>query len=207
MRVCIKIGFAKNFISILIDWPFLMISHLERKLLVGPNLSRVSILLAGVFWLSACNAGPEMVSTPVTGFNHTSAAINRFSVNGAGGHPISAFQGGATQVCCSLLPAKWNPGLRALIEWDKDPNPRGKIKRDKNGQLDKEDLKRHAASYSHHEATVEIPRYGSDFCALQVHFLPCDQVKVSTTCFTPKNPNYPDKAYFETRESNSCSNH
>ncbi len=207
MRSCLNVELAKCCSSVFKTWSPFRVRHSERKLPIYTALSKLSIYLCGVFWLSACNASPEMVSTPVTGFNHTSAAINRFSVNGAGGHPISAFKGGATQVCCTLLPAQWNPGLRALIEWDKDPNPRGKIKRDKNGQLDKEDLERHATSYSHHEATVEIPRYGRDFCALQVHFLPCDQVKVSTTCFTPKNPNYPDKAYFETRESNSCSNH
>jgi hypothetical protein len=145
-----------------------------------------------------------MVSTPVTGFNHTSPAINRFSVNRAGGHPGSAFQGGATQVCCGMLPAQWNPDLRATIEWEKDPNPREIIKRDKYGHFDKEDYQRHAAHYTRHEATVEIPKYGSDFCAIQVNFLPCNQVKVSTTCYTRWHQNYPDLSYFAVRETASC---
>lgn len=168
---------------------------------------RVIRFLVCVSWVSlyGCHTAPEMVSTPVTGFNHTSAAINRFSVNGAGGHPVSAFQGGATQVCCGILPAQWNSDLRATIEWEKDPNPREMIKRDKYGQFDKEDYKRHAAHYSRHEATVEIPKYGSDFCAIQVHFLPCDQVKISTTCFTPRHPNYPDRRYFDIKEKIKCS--
>ncbi|EKM6333128.1 TPA: DUF3304 domain-containing protein [Pseudomonas aeruginosa] len=34
-----------------------------------------------------------MVSTPIGGYNHTSAAINRFSVNGAGGLNLGPFQG------------------------------------------------------------------------------------------------------------------
>ncbi len=162
------------------------------------------LLSMSLLSLCGCHTAPEMVSTPVTGFNHTSAAINRFSVNGAGGHPVSAFQGGATQVCCGVLPAQWYPGLRATIEWEKDPNPRELIKRDKYGQFDKEDYQRHAAHYSHHEATVEIPKYGIDFCAIQVHFLPCDQVSVSTTCFTPKHPNYPDQGYFGIKETMKC---
>ncbi|MET1069422.1 MAG: DUF3304 domain-containing protein [Pseudomonas prosekii] len=183
------------------------VKYLKCQLGDLKTLIRSLAFLAGLFGLSACQAAPEMVSTPVTGFNHTSASILRFTVNGAGGHNISAFQGGGSQVCCSMLPAQWNSGLRAVVEWDTDPNPDKVVKRDKYGQIDKEDYKKHAVNISHHKATTEIPQYGSEFCALQVHFLPCDQVKVSTTCLTPKNANYPDKAYFETKESSSCSNH
>ncbi len=161
-------------------------------------------VLLGLLALSGCRGGPEMVSAPVTGFNHTSAAINRFSVNGAGGHPLSPFEGGGTQVCCGLLPAQWSPELRATVEWEKDPNPDEIIKRDKYGKLDKEDYKRHAFSYSVHKVTIEIPKYGSDFCAMQVHFLPCDQIRVSTSCLTPSHPNYPDKAYFQIKETGTC---
>ncbi|WP_253911876.1 DUF3304 domain-containing protein [Pseudomonas sp. CVAP len=157
--------------------------------------------------LSACHAGPELVSAPVTGYNHTSAEITRFSINGAGGPRIPPHQGGGSEVCCGIIPVQWNSGLRAIIEWDKDPNPRESLKRDQYGQIDKEDYKRHSSSYSHHTATVEIPRYAEKVCALQVHFLPCDQVRVSTTCFTSGNPNYPDKAYFQVKESTTCSNH
>lgn len=155
--------------------------------------------------LSGCHTRPEMVSTPVTGFNHTSASIIKFTVNGAGGHNISAFQGGGSQVCCSMLPAQWSSGLRAVVEWDKDPNPDKFVKRDKYGQIDKDVYKKYAVNVSHHKATVEIPQYGSEFCALQVHFLACDQVRVSTTCLTPKHPDYPDKAYFQIKEAATCS--
>lgn len=181
---------------------FWFLKFIEKSLGVLPSFR--FLLCTSLVSLYGCSTAPKLVSTPVTGFNHTSAAINRFSVNGAGGHPVSAFQGGATQVCCGVLPAQWYPGLRATIEWEKDPNPRDMIKRDKYGQFDKEDYKRHAARYSRHEATVEIPKYGSDFCAIQVHFLPCDQVKVSTTCYTISHQNYPDLGYFEVRETASC---
>ncbi|MDC3931399.1 DUF3304 domain-containing protein [Pseudomonas aeruginosa] len=50
-------------------------------------------LLIGFLFLKACQAGPDMVSTPIGGYNHTSAAINRFSVNGAGGLNLGPFQG------------------------------------------------------------------------------------------------------------------
>lgn len=50
-------------------------------------------LLIGFLFLQACQAGPDMVSTPIGGYKHTSAAINRFSVNGAGGLNLGPFQG------------------------------------------------------------------------------------------------------------------
>ena len=50
-------------------------------------------LLIGFLFLLACQAGSDMVSTPIGGYNHTSAAINRFSVNGAGGLNLGPFQG------------------------------------------------------------------------------------------------------------------
>ncbi|POA83156.1 hypothetical protein C1883_26785, partial [Pseudomonas protegens] len=49
------------------------------------NVVRVCLLVAGVLTASACQSESKMLSAPVTGYNHTSAAINRFSVNGAGG--------------------------------------------------------------------------------------------------------------------------
>ncbi|MET0775080.1 MAG: DUF3304 domain-containing protein [Pseudomonas mandelii] len=154
--------------------------------------------------LSGCHAGPEMVSTPVTAFNHTSASIIRFTINGAGGPHTPPHQGGEAEVCCSILPVQWNSGLRANVEWDKDPNPYEKLERDQYGQIVKEAEIHHAAGYSNHAATVEIPKYAEGLCALQVHFLPCDQVKVSTTCFTPRHPDYPDKTYFQTQEPTTC---
>lgn len=191
----------------------LMLKVLVQKLRLGlKNIShktagKLLILSVSIFCVSACNAGPEMVSAPVKGFNHTSAEIMRFSINGAGGPRIPPNQGGGNEVCCSMLPIQWNPGLRAIIEWDKDPSPRASVKRDKYGQIDKEAYVSHSAGFSHHTATVEIPKYGEELCALQVHFLPCDQVRVSTTCYASGNPNYPDKAYFQVKEPASCSNH
>jgi len=179
---------------------------LELKKNSSNLIARSLVLVFSMLSVSACNAGPEMVSAPITGYNHTSAEIIRFSINGAGGPSIPANQGGG-EVCCGVLPVQWNPGLRAIIEWDKDPKPYESLKRDQYGQILKEAAVRHAAGYSRHTATVGIPKYAEKVCALQVHFLPCDQVKVSTTCFTPGNPNYPDKAYFQAKEPVSCSNH
>ena len=88
---------------------------------------KTAVSLAG--WLSvvllvtACRSQSPMLSAPVTGYNHTSAAINRFSVNGAGGPNLGPHEGGGSEVCCGVVPRYWVPGLRAVVEWEKDPDP------------------------------------------------------------------------------------
>jgi hypothetical protein len=147
-----------------------------------------------------------MLAAPVTGYNHTTASINRFTVNGAGGPNIGPHQGGGSEVCCGVLPRHWTPGLKAIIEWQKDPDPYtyGTWKEKPFSDAWMQRMAEHRQKYSYHKAVVDIPQYGESVCALQVHFLPCDQVRVSTTCFTPSNPKYPDKAYFEVEESMIC---
>ncbi|TWC50960.1 uncharacterized protein DUF3304 [Pseudomonas sp. SJZ080] len=171
------------------------------------SMRNVGLLLLGMLAVSGCGSSrTEMLGTSVSGYNHTSAAINRFSINGGGGPNIGPFQGGlASQVCCAVIPAVWTPGLKAVVKWEKDPDPYAQIRRDQNGQIDTDAYRRHAADYSSHEAVVEIPKYAENICALQVHFFPCDQVRVSTTCFTPEHPDYPDHAYFQLKESTGCS--
>ncbi|MCO3723500.1 DUF3304 domain-containing protein, partial [Pseudomonas aeruginosa] len=136
-------------------------------------------LLPGPLLAAGCQSGPDMLAAPVMGSNHTSAAINWFSVNGAGGPRLAPYQGDGSQVCCGVIPKKWNPNLKAVVEWEKDPKPHAAIRRDKYGRLDKDDYLRHASSYTRHKMIVDIPRYSEKICLLQVHFLPCDQVAVS----------------------------
>ncbi|MFK7608908.1 DUF3304 domain-containing protein, partial [Pseudomonas sp. 2024-64] len=43
---------------------------------------------------------PTMLGAPVSGINHTSAAINHFSVNGGGGPNLGPYGGGpGSQMC------------------------------------------------------------------------------------------------------------
>lgn len=167
--------------------------------------TRALVLFMGLFTLSACQAETKMLSAPITGYNHTSAAINRFTVNGAGGPNLGPHLGGGAEVCCSVLPRVWNPDLKAIVEWEKDPNAGASVNWPPLGtDAYREEHRKHAAMYTRHRAVVAIHQYGEKVCALQVHFLPCDQVRVSTTCFTPEHPNYPDKAYFQVKESITC---
>ena len=163
-------------------------------------------VLMGLVVLSGCRSGPEMVGAPISGYNHTASNINRFTVNGAGGPNIGPYQGGlSSQTCCTTLPQSWHPGLKAIVEWESDPAPRAAVTRDKHGQMEPGDYSRHAANYTHYKTIVDIPEYDDEFCALQIHFLPCNKVRVSTTCYTAEHKDYPDSAYFQVKESMTCS--
>ena len=73
--------------------------------------------------LQACSKpAPTRLGAPIEGYNHTSAAINYFTVNGNGGPNIGPYGGGGSQTCCVGMPVKWRPGLTAVVEWEKDPN-------------------------------------------------------------------------------------
>jgi hypothetical protein len=165
---------------------------------------RAILLLAGILTMTACQAQSKMLPTSVTGYNHTSAAINRFTVNGAGGPNIGPHQGGGSEVCCGVIPRVWTPGLRAIVEWEADPNSNSSTKWPPLGtDAFRAELKKHAAQYTHHTVTVDIPKYdvaGS----LKVHFLPCDQVRVSADNIKFGEPDYPYNYPMNMEEPKVC---
>ncbi|MBK0416934.1 DUF3304 domain-containing protein [Chromobacterium haemolyticum] len=173
--------------------------------LTPPRLALLLLVLLP--WLPAQAMGThpatEMVPAGVEGYNHTSAAINRFSVNRAGGPNVGPYQGGGKQSCCASLPRQWRPGLMATVEWEKDPNPNSPIKRDKNGQILPSEAIRIRSEFTQHRAVVEIPRYESSG-AIKVHFLPCDQVKVAANNITPGYPGYPYNFPARMQEPKTC---
>lgn len=143
--------------------------------------------------VSGCMARePEMLGAPVEGYNHTSAAINRFTVNGAGGPNLGPYSGGGGQVCCSSLPRQWRPGLRAIVEWEKDPSPYEYANWSERLYSDawNKRMDEHRSHYTRHRAVVEIHEYDSPG-PLVVHFLPCDTVRVAATPIVPGHPGYP----------------
>lgn len=153
---------------------------------------RALACLLVVLSLSGCLAKEsEMLGAPVEGYNHTSAAINRFTVNGAGGPNLGPYSGGGGQVCCGSVPRYWRPGLRAIVEWEKDPDPRAYVNWPPLGtDAYREAYKKHAVNYTRHRVVVEIPQYDRPG-PLIVHFLPCDQVRVTAAGVTPNHPDYP----------------
>lgn len=172
------------------------------------SIRMIAVASIAVLTLSGCSSGKsnELLPAGVKGFNHTSAAINHFSVDGAGGPNISPYGGGGSESCCGMLPRKWSPGMKALVVWEKDPDTYAYAKWPEPMYSEgwNKRMKAHRAMYTQHTAYADIPQYEKNVCAIQVHFLPCDQVRVSTTCYAPWHPNYPDKEYFSTEETTLC---
>ncbi|WP_371917661.1 MULTISPECIES: DUF3304 domain-containing protein [unclassified Pseudomonas] len=156
--------------------------------------------------LGACGSKPsKMLGAPVTGYNHTSAAINRFSVNGAGGPNLGPHQGGGKQTCCGVVPRNWTPGLRAIVEWEKDPDPYSYGKWTERPYSDawRKRMEAHKQQYSYHKVVVEIPQY-TVAGTLKVHFLPCDQIRVSADNIKPGTPGYPYNYPMNMEEPKVC---
>ncbi|WP_080748237.1 DUF3304 domain-containing protein [Pseudomonas chlororaphis] len=154
---------------------------------------RRTLVLVSLVFLSACSSAPsKMLAAPVTGYNHTSAAINWFSVNGAGGGNVGPHQGGGSQVCCGGVPRYWTPGLRAIVEWEKDPDPYSYGKWTERPYSDAwtKRMEEEKQQYSRHKVVVDIPKYDTAG-TLKVHFLPCNQVRVSVDNVKPGDPRYP----------------
>lgn len=167
-------------------------------------LYRLPGLLLTLLLVSGCMAKEsEMLGAPVEGYNHTSVAINRFTVNGAGGPNIGPYGGGGKQVCCGSIPRYWRPGLRAIVEWERDPAPKAYVNWPPLGTDGyRAAYKKHAANYTRHSVTVEIPQY-QEAGTIKVHFLSCNQVRVSADNIKPGYPGYPHN-YPRKMEDTEC---
>lgn len=168
-------------------------------------ITSLTLLIISLFVLTACSTPSKMLGAPVTGYNHTSAAINWVSVNGAGGGNVGPHQGGGSEVCCGMVPRFWVPGLRAIVEWETDPDPfvyRTWKERTFSDAWNNR-LVQHEQHYSRHKAVVDIPQY-TEAGTLKVHFLPCNQVRVSADNIRPGEPRYPYNYPMQMDEPKVC---
>ena len=150
------------------------------------------MVFSGITLQGCAESKPERLGAPIEGYSHTSAAINRFSVNGNGGPNISPYGGGGKQNCCAPLPVKWHPGLTVVVEWEKDPNPHAYAYWPKPRYSDawRKAAREHETHYTRHRAVVAVAPY-EELGLVNVHFLPCNQVAVSAGATYPGRPDYP----------------
>ena len=158
--------------------------------------------LLGLMLISCSTAENEMAGGNLQAVNHTLSAINWMSVNGY------RADGGGGRSCCIIMPIKWRPGLKANIEWEVDPDPYA-YAYSHWPPLGTEGYRtaqaKHKANYQHYSAVVDIPEWqGTERCGLSVHFLVCNQIKVTTSCWTSTSPNYPIKEPIEMKEPAVC---
>ncbi|WP_339492181.1 DUF3304 domain-containing protein [Pseudomonas sp. EA_15y_Pfl2_R67] len=164
-----------------------------RKLMVRGFYALLGLMLYG-----CSSADNEMAGGNIAAVNHTLNAINWLSVNGYRAH------GGGGYSCCVIMPTKWRPGLKTHIEWEVDPDPFADAPPLGTDEF-RTFMVKHKANYQRHSATVEIPEWpGKESCALKVHFLTCNQVKVTTACAVYGQPNYPINDPLEMKEPAVC---
>ena len=180
----------------------------------------VAILLAGCD-RSAREESVSGGSGTIEAVNHTHWAINHFSVDGQSGLDIiGPWQGGGGG-CCYGVPTKWKPGMRVKVEWEtgvafaddvpeipepKRPDTKASYQVWQAYSDKKEEwYKKIKALNKVHTKIVPVPDYsGQKTCGIKVHFLPCDQIKVTTSCYDYGNPNYPIKDPIKMEEPEVC---
>lgn len=168
------------------------------------NTVRVVPVMA-ILILAGCNSRPERLGAPIEGYNHTSAGINSFRVNGNGGPNISPYSGGGKQNCCVSLPVKWYSGLTVVVEWEKDSEPMAYGKWPETPFTDawRKRMNAHEASYTRHRKVVEVAPYDV-LGVVSVHFLPCNKVKVAAGATRPDLPAHPYKYPLRMEEPSMC---
>ena len=166
---------------------------------------RILFVVLVILTVSGCtHAGADgYTAGDIRGINHTSNIINYVKVNGRGGPNISAYGDGGGY-CCVMLPRQWTPGLKARIDWEVDPNtapaPPGYEYWEKYLKWEKAAK----STFRKYSTVVDIPEYGKSRCGITVHFLPCNQVKVTTACVGYGTPNYPIKEPMNMKEPAQC---
>jgi len=170
------------------------------RVLVSRRLTQGLYGLFCLTLLGCSSADNEMAAGNIQAVNHTLSTINWLSVNGY------RADGGGGRSCCIIMPIKWRPGLKANIEWEVDPEPFAEIKKKATGYgFDEKAWAEHEAKFQRHSATVDIPEWpGTESCDLKVHFLTCNKVKATTSCWAPNSPNYPIKDPMGMKESAVC---
>ncbi|WP_395300663.1 DUF3304 domain-containing protein [Enterobacter sp. ECC-175] len=162
-------------------------------------LKRMLFILT-IVMVSGCSRagnGDDYTAGDIRGFNHTQQGINYFTVNGYGGRLTG-------NSCCVMLPMKWTPDLKAHIEWEVDPDTASPFPGYQDREKYKKWEKEVKASYQKHSTVVDIPEYGEKRCGITVHFLPCNQVKVTTVCEGYGTPDYPIKEPMNMKEPAQC---
>ncbi|MGV6395037.1 DUF3304 domain-containing protein [Pseudomonas caspiana] len=159
--------------------------------------------------LAACLLVPSVSASTIDAINHTHWAINRFSVDGRSGIDIiGPYQGGGGG-CCYIAPARWQPGMTVRVDWETGASGMSPLADENPGYLDwpkyldwvgkiEEQKRRHSRE-------VPVPDYtGQKVCGITVHFLPCDELEVTTSCYAYGSPDYPIKTALRLPEPQSC---
>ncbi|WP_374446658.1 DUF3304 domain-containing protein [Providencia sp.] len=154
----------------------------------------LGILIIALFSLTGCfpDKKTNMLPANTWGFNHVKGtSVNWYKVNGARGR-------GATASCCIMVPEKWSPDQTVLVEWEVDPDAYTRNRPQLGSKEYPAFIAAHEANYRHYSKVVPIPQY-DEACDVKVHFLPCQEVKITLSCLAITHPDYPiqEPSYME----------
>jgi hypothetical protein len=137
--------------------------------------------------------------------NHTHWAINHFSVDGRSGIDIiGPYQGGGGG-CCYFAPARWQPGTTVRIDWETGVAYSDDFPGFADWPKYLDWKKKVNAQKRQLSKVVPVPDYtGQQVCGLTVHFLPCEELQVTTSCYAYGSPEYPIKTPLHLPEPQSC---
>jgi hypothetical protein len=139
------------------------------------------------------------------GINHTHWAINRFSVDGQPAHDIvGPYQRGGGGWGYSA-PANWTPGLTVKVDWKTGVAYPDGFPGYANDAKYEAWAKKIRAQKRQLSKQVPLPDYTHQkTCGLTVHFLPCDDIQVTTSCYPYGHAKYPIKTPLHLPEPTSC---
>jgi len=144
----------------------------------------------------------------IIGINHTHWAINHFAVDGHSGlDAIGAWQGGGGGHIS--LPAEWVPGMTVRIDWETGASGISELADEFPGYADWPRylawVEKVDAQKRQHSKLASVPDYTDQkVCGVTVHFLPCDEIQVTTSCKGHGNPDYPINIPLRLPEPQSC---
>ena len=145
-------------------------------------------------------------ASSIYGVNHTHWAINRFSVDGRSAVDIiGPYQGGGGG-CCYGAPTRWYPGLMVRVDWETGAGSTEDFPGTEDWPKVVAWTEKILAQKRQHSKVVSVPDYTDQkVCGITVHFLPCDEIQVTTSCYAYGSPEYPIKTPLQLPEPHSCS--
>ncbi len=168
-----------------------------------PSLNR--IVLAIYAGLSLLMLARPVDASAIYGVNHTHWAINQLSVDGRSAVDIiGPYQGGGGW-CCYMVPDQWRPGMMVRVDWETGVGGSKGFPGFADESKYDAWLQQIEAQKRTHSKVVPVPDYTHQrVCGITVHFLPCDDIQVTTSCYAYGSPEYPIKIPLELPEPQSC---
>ena len=170
-----------------------------------------SFMLLAVLLLAGCSQPDAQAQLrsggggTIEAINHTKWAINHFSVDGQSGIDIiGPYQGGGGG-CCYGVPSQWRPDMKVRVDWETGVGGSEGFPGFGDDAKYLAWEKKMKALNRQHSKVVPLPDYtGQKTCGITVHFMPCDEVKVTTSCADYGYPDYPIKEPIKMPEPKDC---